>query len=33
MTQAAPDLVGMSNFLCFWLGVGDAFAPCEHLDD
>jgi hypothetical protein len=29
MTQAAPDLVEMSDFLCFWLGVGDALLPAS----
>jgi hypothetical protein len=41
MTQAAPDLVGMSEevaawplpivFLCFWLGVKDALLPASAL--
>jgi hypothetical protein len=29
MTQVAPDLVEMSDFLCFWLGVGDALLPAS----
>ena len=41
MTQAAPDLVGMSEevaarplpivFLCFWRGVGEALLPASAL--